>query len=35
MAVNNLLGIKAVRMHCDASENCDISSNDINTGIGI
>ena len=35
MAVNNLLGIRTVRMHCDASENCDISSNDINTRIGI
>ena len=32
---NNLLGIKAVRMHCGASENCDISSNDMNTRIGI
>ena len=35
MAVNNLLGITAVRMHCDASENCGISSNDVNTCIGI
>ena len=35
MAVNNLLGIRAVRMHCDASENCDISSHDIDTRIDI
>ena len=35
MAVNNLLGIRAERMHCDALENCDISSNDMNTRIDI
>ena len=35
MAVNNLLGIRAVKMHYDASENCDISSNDVNTCISI
>ena len=35
MAVNNLLGITAVKMHYDASDNCDISSHDMNTRIGI
>ena len=35
MAVNNLLGIRAVKMHYDASENCDISSHDIDTRIDI
>ena len=35
MAVNNLLGIRAVKMHYDASDNCDISSHDMNTRIGI
>ena len=35
MAVNNLLGITAVKMHYDASDNCDISSNDVNTCISI
>ena len=35
MAVNNLLGSRAVRMHYDASENCDISSHDMNTRIGM
>ena len=35
MAVNNLLGITAVKMHYDASDNCDISSHDMNTRISI
>ena len=35
MAVNNLLGIRAVKMHYDASDNCDISSHDIDTRISI
>ena len=35
MALNNLLGSRAVRMHCDASENCDISSHEMDTRIDI